>query len=82
MKGTSFSDPYKYLTYITPKEGTGAKGIAEKIIEFLAESKSWEYTVLEWKMEPFLMKRLDRGEMYLVTYAMNIEVALKFPDTS
>ena len=47
MKGTSFSDPYKYLMHITPEEGTGAKGVAEKIIEFLAKSKSWEYTVLE-----------------------------------
>ena len=33
----TITDPYNYLTHVTPDEGTGAKGTAEKIIEYLKE---------------------------------------------
>ena len=29
----TLTDPYKYLTHITPEEGTGAKGTSDKVIE-------------------------------------------------
>ena len=30
----TLTDPHKYLTHVTPEEGTGAKGTAEKVIDF------------------------------------------------
>ena len=42
MKITSYKDPMNYSTHITSEGGTGAKGFADKIIEFMALSQSWE----------------------------------------
>ena len=33
----TITDPYNYLTHVTPDEGTGAKGTAEKIIQYLQD---------------------------------------------
>ena len=33
----TLTDPHKYLTHVTPEEGTRAKGTAEKVLEFLEE---------------------------------------------
>jgi hypothetical protein len=38
----TITDPTRYLTHITPEEGTGAKGTADKVIEFLSEVKQLE----------------------------------------
>ena len=36
------TDPHKYLTHITPEEGSGAKGVADKLVEFLVDTKQLE----------------------------------------
>ena len=36
------TDPNRYLTHVTPAEGSGAKGEADKVIEFLTEVKQLE----------------------------------------
>ena len=33
----TLTDPHKYLTHVTPEEGSGAKGVADEILEFLTE---------------------------------------------
>ena len=38
----TLTDPHKYLTHVTPEEGTGAKGTAEKVIEFLEDVNQLE----------------------------------------
>ena len=38
----TLTDPNKYLTHVTPDEGTGAKGTAEKVLEFLSDVKQLE----------------------------------------
>ena len=37
------TDPHKYLTHITPQEGSGAKGVADKLVEFLVDTKQLEF---------------------------------------
>ena len=36
------TDPNRYLTHVTPDEGSGAKGEADKVIEFLTDIKQLE----------------------------------------
>lgn len=38
----TLTDPYTYLTHVTPEEGTGAKGTADKIVEYLMEVNQLE----------------------------------------
>ena len=38
----TLTDPHKYLTHFTPDEGSGAKGVATKVVEFLSDAKQLE----------------------------------------
>ena len=38
----TLTDPHKYLTHVTPEEGSGAKGTAQKVVEFLTEVNQLE----------------------------------------
>ena len=33
----TLTDPHNYLTHVTPEEGTGARGTAQKVVEYLTE---------------------------------------------
>ena len=51
----TLTDPNKYLTHVTPDEGSGAKGTAEKVLEFLSDVKQLENDWSEAElMEPVL----------------------------
>ena len=71
----TITTPYNYLTHVTPDEGTGAKGTAEKIIQYLKEAEQidnvlrlLEVTLLVQtqggKMDQFIILKQKRGEKF------------------
>ena len=42
MKHYTLTNPHKYLTHVTPDEGSGARGTALKVTEFLEEVNQLE----------------------------------------